>query len=245
MARPRKNNAEYFSHDASLRNDLKIKALRSKYNSDGYATYCILLEILTDADNFQIKDTELNRLLIAGDIGIELDLFENILDTMDSLDLIQMDGEFIWNANLLERMQPVLNKRKIMQENYQVRGGKPKEETPPPAEEPKPPKPERVKKALMGEEEWEIFKNRFPKKESVYKAKEKFMKLEKSLFPDIQKWLDLYDQSDKWQRGFLHMATTWINGRLWLDTPTPYTPKNNNWNQHDNAKKTWYSDNKV
>ena len=65
MARPRKNNAEYFSHDATLRNDIKIKALRSNFGSDGYASYCILLEILTYADNFRVPNSDLQRTLMA------------------------------------------------------------------------------------------------------------------------------------------------------------------------------------
>lgn len=66
MARPRKNNAEYFSHDASLRNHIKIRALRSKYeNNIGYSAYNMLLEILTDADNFRIENSPLQITLVA------------------------------------------------------------------------------------------------------------------------------------------------------------------------------------
>lgn len=66
MARPRKNNAEYFSHDANLRNNIKIRAIRSKYSQNiGYSAYNMLLEILTDADNFRIENTDLQKTLIA------------------------------------------------------------------------------------------------------------------------------------------------------------------------------------
>lgn len=37
MARPNKNNAEYFSHDADMRNDVKVKALRRRFSHTGYA----------------------------------------------------------------------------------------------------------------------------------------------------------------------------------------------------------------
>lgn len=40
---------------------------------------------------------------------------------MVTVGLMQRDPEWIWNDHLLERMQPVLNKRKVMQENYQIR----------------------------------------------------------------------------------------------------------------------------
>ena len=35
MARPKKNNAEYFTHDADMRNDVKIKALRRNFPTQG------------------------------------------------------------------------------------------------------------------------------------------------------------------------------------------------------------------
>lgn len=46
MARPIKNNADYFSHDIGMRNDMKIKALRRKYGLVGYASYVMLIEII-------------------------------------------------------------------------------------------------------------------------------------------------------------------------------------------------------
>lgn len=44
MARPKKNNAEYYTHDADMRNDMKIKALRRKFSHTGYAVLknCVL-----------------------------------------------------------------------------------------------------------------------------------------------------------------------------------------------------------
>ena len=54
MARPRKNNAEYFSHDADMRNHRKVKAIRSKYGMQGYGVWCMTLETLTDCDNFEM-----------------------------------------------------------------------------------------------------------------------------------------------------------------------------------------------
>lgn len=72
---------------------------------------------------------------------------------MVQLGLMQRDPEWIWNDNLLERMQPVLNKRKIMQENYQIRGQKPAEEK----KGDTPPKPEKKRKTYLTEENWAEF----------------------------------------------------------------------------------------
>ena len=47
MARPKKNNADYFPHDADMRNDPKIRALRRKFGLKGYAIWNMFLESLT------------------------------------------------------------------------------------------------------------------------------------------------------------------------------------------------------
>lgn len=253
MARPRKNNAEYFSHDATLRNDIKIKALRSNFGSDGYASYCILLEILTDADNFRVPNSDLQRTLMAWDIGIAEKTFDEILDLMTRLELVQQNDEWIWINHLLERMEPVLRKRRAMQDAYHDRIEEPQKEpevpAAPPAGEkpPKEPKPKREKKYLW-EKEWAIFHERYPKKEHMHKAKEKFYKIDASEWPAILDGLTKWEGSDKWVRGFKHNATTWINWHLWADKPDPY-----NWNpttkneprKQPTTRKTGYSDTQV
>lgn len=241
MARPRKNNAEYFSHDADLRNSRNLRPVRSKYKNDGYATFVMLLEMLTDADNFRLLDNTKERGLIAGDIGIDVELFEDILEMLVDLELIQSDGEWLWSDSLLERMQPVLKKRTLMQEKYQIRGITPGD--PPP-----PPKPKAPKKQYMTLEKWQEFLDKYPKKQNLYKAKEKFLKLELNLWDDIIKGLALYETSDKWMRGYKHDATTWINGHLWEDTPDQYVKPTRNTTTTPNeriTKKTGYSDSKV
>ena len=59
MARPIKNNADYFTHDSQMRNHRKIKALRYKFGLIGYAVYNMLLEVLTNAENFKFEWDEL------------------------------------------------------------------------------------------------------------------------------------------------------------------------------------------
>lgn len=64
MARPIKDNADYFTHDADMRDDPKIKALRRKFKAEGYGIWNMLLEAITDSDNFRLKiDLE----IMAGD----------------------------------------------------------------------------------------------------------------------------------------------------------------------------------
>ena len=58
MARPIKNNMDYFPHDNKMRNDRKIKALRAKYGLEGYAVYNMLLETLCEAELLIIRWNE-------------------------------------------------------------------------------------------------------------------------------------------------------------------------------------------
>jgi len=46
MARPIKLNADYFSHDAGMRNHRKIKSVRQKFGINGYGIWCMLIEYL-------------------------------------------------------------------------------------------------------------------------------------------------------------------------------------------------------
>ncbi|GHV28882.1 hypothetical protein FACS1894176_11540 [Bacteroidia bacterium] len=50
MARPKKENADYFSHDKEMRNNPKLKYIRNIFNLEGYAVFCMLLEYLTNCE---------------------------------------------------------------------------------------------------------------------------------------------------------------------------------------------------
>ena len=89
MPRPKKNNADYFSHDAGMRNDPKIKALRNKFGTAGYSVYCMMLEVLTASDFFEREIDEIEVEILSADFGIESDLFEEILAYMLRLKLLQ------------------------------------------------------------------------------------------------------------------------------------------------------------
>ena len=90
MARPTKNNAEYFSHDADMRNDVKIKALRRRFQHTGYAVWCFLLEALTDGEFFEIEYGELNRELLAADFDVSVEQLQDIVEYCCKLNLLQL-----------------------------------------------------------------------------------------------------------------------------------------------------------
>lgn len=112
MARPIKHNADYFPHDADMRNDPRIKALRRKYGIEGYGIYCMLLELLTDSDFFKYKSDSLSIEIMAGDFDIEPDLLNEVLRYICQIDLIQLETDLISCKSLDKRLEPLLSKRK-------------------------------------------------------------------------------------------------------------------------------------
>ena len=114
MARPIKHNADYFPHDADMRNDPRIKALRRKFGIEGYGVYSMLLEFLADSDYFEFKNDSLSLELVAGDFDIETDKLVTILQYCFQLDLFQLDAKtnIISCKSLDKRLEPLLSKRK-------------------------------------------------------------------------------------------------------------------------------------
>ena len=122
MARPRKNNAEYFSHDSGMRNDEKVLALRSKFNNEGYAVWCMLLEILTNEEYFkkEIK-TEVQKELLAGDLRVSEAEMMGVLDFCIRIELLQEENSVFWSDNLIKRLDPMIQKRENMRQKYELK----------------------------------------------------------------------------------------------------------------------------
>jgi len=116
MARPRKNNAEYFSHDANMRSDRKIIALRAKYWLEGYAIRCMLQETLAWAENFIISYNDMEIELLAWDFGVDSDIFADIVLYMVKIKLLELENQVLSCSALVESLEPLLNKRKRYRE---------------------------------------------------------------------------------------------------------------------------------
>lgn len=113
MARPKKDNADYFSHDSDMRNDPKIKALRRKFGFTGYAIYNFMLEILTDSDFFVHEWNDLSIELLAGDFDIMPEELKEIIKyCSETLHLFQIEDNFIRCLTLENRFESLLSKRK-------------------------------------------------------------------------------------------------------------------------------------
>ena len=55
MARPLKNNADFYGHDSDMRKNIKVRAAKAKFGIYGGYVFPTLLEILTESDNLKIK----------------------------------------------------------------------------------------------------------------------------------------------------------------------------------------------
>jgi hypothetical protein len=122
MARPKKNNADYFSHDSDMRNDKKIRAIRRKFGNEGYALWCYTLETLTNASNFELKIDDIEVELMAADFDVEPSKMIVFLDYCISIDLLQKpDKKTIICEKLLDRLEPLLSKRNRNKESYRQR----------------------------------------------------------------------------------------------------------------------------
>ena len=113
MGRPNKNNAEYFSHDADMRNDIKIKALRRRFSHTGYAVWCYLLETLTDTDFFEVDYGELNQELLAADFDVSVEELQNIIEYCCKINLLQLseDGKKLYSETHKRRFSDLVTKR--------------------------------------------------------------------------------------------------------------------------------------
>jgi len=113
MARPQKNNADYHSHDANMRNDIKIKALRRKYKLIGYAIYNMMLEVLTNAEYFEYEWSDFNVEILSGDFEIEPDLLVEIIDyCVNKINLFTIENGLIYSYQHQKRFESLLSKRK-------------------------------------------------------------------------------------------------------------------------------------
>ncbi len=113
MARPKKDNADYFSHDSDMRNDPKVRALRRKYGLNGYAVYNFMLEVLTDSIFFEYEWNDLNIEILAGDFDIVPEDLKLIIEYCTyTLQLFTIENNLIWCNTLRKRFESLLSKRK-------------------------------------------------------------------------------------------------------------------------------------
>ena len=137
MARPLKNNADFYGHDSDMRKNIKVRAAKAKFGIYGGYVFPTLLEILTESDNLKIKiNGNFGWDMLCSDFeipGLELSQLKEILlfyaktgsiviadENGVIVDDLSQDKKYtIFSSNLFERMQALFDKRE-----RQRRGGK-------------------------------------------------------------------------------------------------------------------------
>ena len=110
MARPSKNNCDYFPHDNDMRNHVKVKAIRNKFKN-GYAIWVMFLEYLTSADGNVFEYTDLQFELLSGDFGFNSNEIKEVIDYALKLEMVFNRNGFVNSDSLDVRLEPVYLKR--------------------------------------------------------------------------------------------------------------------------------------
>jgi hypothetical protein len=126
MARPRKNNADYFSHDNDMRNDDKILSVRRKFWHEWYSVWNMLLEKLCKSNLFIIDIDNVSIELLSWDFVVEPEKLKEIIDYFVYIRLIYKEWDRIYSQKMIDRFEWLLSKR---HRDIEYRKWKWKEET--------------------------------------------------------------------------------------------------------------------
>jgi hypothetical protein len=121
MARPKKLNADYFPHDVDMRNDLKIKALRTKFGFKGYACWCMMLEHLGNSNYFEYEWNELNIELLSTDFLLSSEELIEFVEYCIKLELLQIENGYLTCEKFSNRLTNVFS-GKILYGNLKKKG---------------------------------------------------------------------------------------------------------------------------
>lgn len=113
-----KSNAPWFSHDNNMRNNKRVKALRTKFPVSGYSFWCMFLEVLCGSDDIRFERNDMEMLLLSGDLSLQDDIDE-MMDFCIKVGLLQVDGDMVFASELDDRLSPMFDKRKRMRDKYE------------------------------------------------------------------------------------------------------------------------------
>ncbi len=101
MARPPRHNAEYFTHSAALRNDRRVKAIRTALGAAGYGIFHMLLDT-----------SELEVELLAGDFGVSATEIHSLLQFAEKVGYFtRTEAGLLICPELNKWLEPVFEKR--------------------------------------------------------------------------------------------------------------------------------------
>lgn len=101
----------YFSHDFNARNDPKILAMRSKYGSEGYGWYWMIIEILREQSEYKLEHNKYLCITLAMQLQCDSNALHNYVeDCINEYHLFESDGVYIWSNSLMRRMEEKVTK---------------------------------------------------------------------------------------------------------------------------------------
>lgn len=235
MARPSKNNAEFFGHDANMRNHRKIKALRSKFGITGYAIWVMFLEILTESENNRIVNNDLEIELMAGDIGVSVTEITEMLNYCIKLELLFTDGDTIYSKTLDEKLKPVYEKRELARKRYESQTSKTPNQDDEGVSVTETTQSKGKGKGKVKENKkeeinisFDEFWNAYGKKEDRVNSEKKWNSLSQADREKVMADIPAYKKS-KPDKQFRKNPLTYLNGKCWLDregeVPNSQTPQ--------------------
>ena len=144
MARPIKNNADYFTHDSDMRNDAKIIALRKKHGTIGYAVWNFMLEELTHSENYEILWDAVTCEVLSADFDISPEELSAIIDYCVKIRLLTIMDGMLFSDRHKERMRVWSDAREAFIEKQRsngLKGGRPRKDNIPTETQDNPEKP--------------------------------------------------------------------------------------------------------
>lgn len=93
----------YYMHDTDMRHNRKVVALRRRMGLAGYGAWCMLLEILADADGNVIGWTDTDRELYAIEMDIEPEQLTDLVDTCVRYGMLVVSDDTLYCPGLNER----------------------------------------------------------------------------------------------------------------------------------------------
>jgi hypothetical protein len=111
-ARPLKHNADYFAHSVHLRNLPEVKALRAEHGLEGYAVFCMLLEYITDQDNWIFRLRPQLVKILAGDFGVSAETLNEVIEFLREVEFLipQIPGVEVPNAKSEPLLCPYISR---------------------------------------------------------------------------------------------------------------------------------------
>ena len=105
-------DAYYFSHDSNARNDIKIKAMMSRYGYEGYGMYWAIVEMLRETKDYELPMEDYTFLALQQEFnGCSTDVQQYINDCINTFKLFASDDESFWSESLKRRMGVMDKKR--------------------------------------------------------------------------------------------------------------------------------------